>query len=290
MKEPGLRKAKSTMNYNPYDPYCISEKYKIIAKIKTINQQLDCHPICNILSSNSRIQVFVSYHIFDAWDINKLVLPLQSKISIASLKKSNKYHYELKRLLEETILNRPTELYPYGKPNRDFANYLHAVAEVCIDSDSYLWYFLKAPNNLDELKPGIKALAEFNSSVANWGTISEMIAVLLLGKKQLDLRAFTKIVEVFTSEARECPFLVEYTEKLRLNQGIQSELLALKLLNYFCQDEAEQIRALQTGLKALYLRKLAGRQSRLQTRGGESLRQVAKKDRLKIEIIKPIVI
>jgi hypothetical protein len=243
------------MNYNPYDPHYISEKYKIIANIKTTNQQLDCHPICNILNSNSRIQAFVLYHIFDAWDTNKLVRPLQNKISIASLKKSNKYHYELKRLLEETILNCPAELYPYGQPNRDFADYLHAVAEVCIDSDFYLWYFLEAPNNLDELKPGIKALVEFNSSVANWGTISEMIAVLLLGKKQLYLRVFTKIVQVFTSQVKECPFLLEYTKKLRQNQDFQSELLAFQLLNYFCQDEAEQIRALQTGLKALHFRK-----------------------------------
>lgn len=62
-------------------------------------------------------------------------------------------------------------------------------------------------------------------------------------------------VLILTSEGKECPFLLEYTEKLRQNQSIQSKLLAFKLLNYFCQDEAEQIRALQAGLKALYLRK-----------------------------------
>lgn len=243
------------MSFSPYDSYYMSEKYRIIADIKATNQELDCHPICTILTSSSGIKVFVLYHIFDAWDTNKLVRPLQNKLNVALLEKPYKYYHELKKLLEKTILNSPAELYPYGQPNRDFANYLHAVAEICIDSDFYLWYFLEAPNNLDELKPGIKALVEFNSSVANWGTISEMIAVLLLRNKQFDLQVFTKIVQVLTSEGKECPFLLEYTEKLLQNQVIQSDLPAFKLLNYFCQDEAEQIRALQTGLKALYLRK-----------------------------------
>lgn len=242
------------MNYSTYDPYYISEKYRIIANIKATNQELGCHPISTILTSSSRIEAFILYHIFDAWDTNKLIRPLQNKISIALLEKPYKCHHELKRLLEKTILNCPAELYPFGQPNKDFANYLHAVAEICLDSNFYLWCFLEAANDLDELKPEIKALVEFNSSIANWGTISEMIAVLLLREKQLDLRMFTKIIRVLSSEGKECPLLLEYTEKLR-QRDIQSELLAFKLLNYFCQDEAEQIRALQTGLKALYLRK-----------------------------------
>lgn len=245
----------SLMNSSTYDPYYISEKYRIIANIKATNQELDCHLIRTILTSNSRIKAFVSYHIFDVWDTNKLVRPLQNKISMALLEKPYKYHHELKKLLDETILNCPAELYPYGQPSKDFANYLDAVAEVCTDPDSYLWYFLEASNNLDKLKPEIKVLVEFNLSVANWGTISEMIAVLLLRKKQFDLRVFTKIVRVLTSEGKDCPFLLEYTQKLRQERDIQSELLAFKLLNYFCQDEAEQIRALKTGLKALHLRK-----------------------------------
>jgi hypothetical protein len=92
------------MNSYPYDPHYISEKYKIIANIKATNQQLDCHPICSILTTKSRIEAYILYHIFDAWDTNKLLLPLQSKIRIASLKKSNKYHYELKRLLKSLSL------------------------------------------------------------------------------------------------------------------------------------------------------------------------------------------
>jgi len=230
------------MSFSSYDPYYISEKYRIIANIKAINQELDCHPICRVLTngkppasyrhafpcsaatfeadrrlrglkgsaldrhrvitpfyggvrvtSSSRIKAFVLYHIFDAWDTSKLVRSLQKKINVIPLKQPYKYHHELKRLLEETILNRPAELCPDGQPNRDFANYLQALTEVGIDSNFYLRYFLEAPNNLDKLKPGIKALIEFNSSVANWGTRSEMIAVLLLGKKQLDLRSFMMI-------------------------------------------------------------------------------------------------
>lgn len=243
------------MNFFPYDSYYISEKYKIIANIKATNQQLDCHPICSILTSNSRIRAFFSYHIFDAWDTNKLVRPLQNKISLTMLKKPYKYHQKLKRLLEETIFNLPAELYPYGQPNRDFANYLYAVAEIGIDSDFYPWYFLEALDNLNELKPGIKALVEFNSSVANWGTISEMIAVLFIGKKQFDLQVFNKIIEFLNSKAKKSSFMLEYTDKLRHNQNVRSQLLTFELLNCFCQDEAEQIRALQTGLKALHLRK-----------------------------------
>lgn len=245
----------SLMNSFPYDPFHISEKYRIIANINATNQELNCHQICSVLTSSSRIKAFFLYHIFDAWDTNKLLLPLQNKISVASLGKSYKYHHKLKRLLEETILNCPAELYLHDRPNKDFADYLHAVAEIGIDSDFYLRYFLEALNNVDELRLEIKAVIEFNSSVANWGTISEMIAVLLLRKKQFDLRMFIKIVRVLTSEGKECPFLLEYTEKLRQNQSVRSELLTPKLLNYFCQDEVEQIRALQIGLKALHLRK-----------------------------------
>lgn len=264
----------SEMNSLSYDRDRISEKYRIIANIKGINQQLDCHPICSVLTSSSRIKALILYHIFDAWDTNKLIRPLQNKIDVASFEKSSRYHHELKKLLEETILNRPAGLYPYGeqypfvvssrrfgnlrlpsKHNEDFANYLHAIAEVDIDLDFYLRYFLKAQNNLDKLKPGIKTLVQFNSSVALRGTRSQMIAVLLLGKKQLDLRVFKKIVLVLTQQGKECPLLLAYIEKLRQNQSFQSQLPVFKLLNYFCQDEAEQIRALQTGLKALYFRK-----------------------------------
>ena len=243
------------MNHSPYDPYYISEKYRIIADIKATNQQLDCHPICSMLNSHSRIKAFISYHIFDAWDTNKLVFPLQNKISADSRANYYKYHGELNKLLEENIFNRSGELYFGDESNQDFVNYLYAIAEAGIDSDACLRYFLEAPNHLNELKPGIKALIEFNSSVANWGTISEMIAVLFLGKKELDLRLFLKIIEASAKNAEECPFLLKYVEKLHQNQSFRFELLTFKLLNYFCQDEAEQIRALQTGLKALYLRK-----------------------------------
>ena len=243
------------MNSYPYNPKYISEKYTIIANLKATSQQLDSHPIYTVLSSHYRIKAFILYHIFDAWDTNKLVLPLQKKINLALLDKFSNCHPELKTLLEQTIFNRPRELCDRGKLDRDFANYLRAIAEIGLDSDWCLQYFLEAPNNLAVLKPEIKALVEFNSSLANWGTISEMIAVLLLEREQLALRVFTKIVRVLKMEAKECPFLIEYTKKLERKQSDSSQLLAFKLLNYFCQDEAEQIRALQTGLKALHLRK-----------------------------------
>ena len=243
------------MNYNLHNPSCINEKYRIIANIKATKQQLYSHPVCTVLTSKSRIKAFILYHIFEAWDTNKLVQALQNKISPASLEKSHKCHHDLKILLKKTIFNRQEELYSYGQFNKDFINYLGAISEIGIDSNFYLWYFLEAPKNSEVLKPGIKALVEFNSSVANWGIRSQMIAVLLLGTEQLDLRVFSKIVRVLKSEGKECPFLTEYIEKLSHNQSFQSELLAFKLLNYFCQDEAEQIRALQIGLKALRLRK-----------------------------------
>ena len=75
----------SLMNSNPHNPSCINEKYRIIANIKATKQQLSSHPVCTVLTSKSKIKAFILYHIFDVWDTNKLVQPLQNEISSASL-------------------------------------------------------------------------------------------------------------------------------------------------------------------------------------------------------------
>ena len=231
------------------------KKHEIINSIEAINQQLDRHPIYSVLDSIPRIKAFVVYHSFDTRHRGKLIESIQNKIEPSSLPKSHRYHHELKRLIEETFFNRPDKLYPNCQSNRNFVSYLRTVSETDLEFDFYLWYFLEAPNNLTARETEIKALVKFNSTIARYGTIPEMIAVLFFGQKKLDLRIFIEIVRFLDKEGKECLFLPEYIENLRQNQSSQSELLAFRLINYFCQHEAEEVRALQTGLKMLRLRK-----------------------------------
>ena len=231
-----------------------SKKYEIITSIKATNRQLNRHPIYSVLDSIHRIKAFVVYYNFDTWDRTKLIESIQNRIELSSLAKTHKYHHELRRSLEETFL-RPGELYPNYQPKQSFTSYLRAVLETDREFNFHLCYFLEAPNNSGSQQTEIKALVKFNSSVAKWGTISEIIAVLFLGHKKLDFQTFIEIVQFSNREAKECPSLLEYIEKLRQYWSSQSELVAFELLNYFCHDEAEQIRALQTGLKVLRLRK-----------------------------------
>ena len=231
-----------------------SKKYEIITSIQATNQQLNCHPIYSVLDSIHRIKAFVVYYNFDTWDTIKLIESIQNRIELSSLAKTPEYHY-LGSLLEKTFLNRPGELYPNCQPNRSFTSYLRAVLETDLEFEFYLRYFFKVPNNSIIDQTEIKALVKFNSSVAKWGTISEIIAVLFLEHKKLDLQTFIEIVQFSNIKGKEWPSSLEYIEELRQYWSSQSELVAFELLNYFCQDEAEQIRALQTGLKALHLRK-----------------------------------
>ena len=229
-----------------------SKKSEIITSIKVTNQQLDRHRIYSVLDLRYRIKTFVVYHNLATWDRRKLIESIQNRIEPSSLVKTHEYYHELRKLLEETFLG---ELYPNCQPKQSFTIYPRAVLETDRKVNFCLWYFFEAPNNSAVHRTEMKALVKFNLFVAKWGTISEIIAVIFLQYSKLDLQAFIEIVQFFNRKGRECPSSLEYIEKLRQCWSFQSELVAFELLDYFCQDEAEQIRALQTGLKALHLRK-----------------------------------
>ena len=234
-----------------------NKKYKIITSIKAINQQLNCHPIYSVLDSIHKIKAFVVYCNFDIWDRTKLLESIQNKIESSLLAKTYGYDglHHLRISLEETHFNRSGQFYPNFQTNRSSTSYIRAVLETDLEFDINLWYFLKAPNDSAVHPTEIKALVKFNSSIAKWGTISEIIAVLFLGHKKLDFQTFIEIVRISNREGKECPSLLKDFDKLRQDWSCQLELVTFKLLNYFCQDEADLIRALQTGLKSLHLQK-----------------------------------
>lgn len=248
------------LNYYKYEYEDRSLVHQLIADIKTINLQLDCHPIYNEITTINRIECFISYHIFGVWDFYKILKSLQNKLSVDLLNKSQQYPQALKQLLDKAVFALPSELYPYGQPNEDFNRYLRAVAEIDIDPDCYLWYFLEAPTNLDLLKPGIKELVEFNSKIARSGTIAEQLAVWLFGREKLDSQVFTSIIKVIQQADRECPTLIDYRDRLRQNDRDRDRLrlTTFQLLDYCCQDRSEKVRALQAGLEALRLREQLG--------------------------------
>ena len=228
-----------------------SKKSEIITSIKATNQQLDRHRIYSVLDSRHRIKPFVVYHNFDTWDRRKLIESIQNRIEPSSLVKTHDYHRELRKLLEETFLG---ELYPNCQPKQSFTSYPCAVHQTDRKVNFCLWYFFEVSKNSAVHQTETKALVKFNLFIAKWGTISEIIAVIFLQYNKLDLQAFIEIVQFF-NRRKECPSSLEDIEKLRQCWSSRSELVAFELLNYFCQDEVELIRALQTGLKALHLRK-----------------------------------
>lgn len=243
------------LNYSDYEYEDKSLSHQLIADIKA-RLQLDRPLIYDNLTTINRIECFISYHIFGVWDFYKILGSLQNKLSVDVLNKSQQYPEALRQLLDKVVFALPSELYPYGQPNEDFARYLRAVAEIDIDPDCYLWYFLEAPNNLDLLKPGIKELVEFNSNIARSGTISEQLAVWLFGREKLDSRVFTSIIKVVEQANQECSTLINYRDELRQNNFDRDRLssTAFPLLDCCCQDRAEKVRALQAGLEALRLR------------------------------------
>ncbi|MDJ0568388.1 MAG: DUF3050 domain-containing protein [Pleurocapsa sp. MO_192.B19] len=230
-----------------------SKSQKLTTQIKVKIQQLSHHEIYSQLTSTDRIKCFISYHIFAVWDFDKLLRSLQNKITIALRRQFSECPSEINRLIKEIVFTEESDLYPNGQPNEDFTIYLRAIAELKIDPDC-LWYFLESQANFDFLKPGIKELVEFNFLMARLGSMAEITATFFFGREKLTSQLFTSIIKVLQQKGKECPILISYTEKLLQENSPESEILALKLLNYLSQDENEKIRALQAGLEALNLR------------------------------------
>ncbi len=230
-----------------------SESQKLTALIKAKIQKLSHHEIYSELTSSARIKCFVSYHIFAVWDFIKLLKSLQNKISIALREQFKECPSEMNRLIDEIVFAEKSDLYPYGQPNKDFDLYLRALAEIEVDPDC-LWSFLESKDNLHLLKPEIKELVESNLRIARLGTMEEIAATFFFGREKLTSQLFTSIIKVLKQEGKECPILICYTERLTQENSHKSEILALKLLDYLCKDEAEKVRALQAGLEALNLR------------------------------------
>lgn len=233
-----------------------SLSHQLIADIKTKNLQIEHHPVYDELTTLNRIECFILYHIFGVWDFNKILKSLQTKLSVDLQDKPQQYSEALKQLLDEVVFALPGELYPYGQPSKDFDCYLRASAEINIDPDCYLWYFLEAANNLDSLKPGIKELVQFNLDTARSGTISEQLAVWLFGREKLNSQVFTSIAKVIQQENQKCPILIIYRDKLRQSTFDRDRLTltAFKLIDLYCQNRDERVRALEAGLEALHLR------------------------------------
>lgn len=231
-----------------------SKTHRLITQIEAKIQRSSHHLVYSKLTSMKKIQCFVSYHIFAVWDSIKLLKSLQNKMSIALTKEYSAYPSELKRLINKIVFAQTSDLYPYGQPNDNFAIYLRAIAEMEINPDYFLWDFLEAPDNLDSLKPGIKELVEFNLAIVRTGTTAEIMAAFFCGREKLNSTLFTSGIEILKREGKECSILANYLARLLLENNFQSELISLELINYICQDEAESVRALQTGLEALNLK------------------------------------
>lgn len=248
-------KGDTLMNSRDYKYKDSIRSEQLISNIKTKIYQLCAHPVYRQLTTKARIKCFISYHIFGVWDCVKLLKILQNKMSIALQSQFLECSNDINKLLNEIVFAQESYLFPFGKPNPDFANYLRAIAALGADSDC-LWYFIESQDNLDLLKPGIKELVEFNLAIAESGTIAQILTTFSLGREQLTSQMFASILKVSKTENQSSLSIISI-EKLALENKLKSELLALKMLDcldYLCEDESEKIIALQTGLEVLELK------------------------------------
>lgn len=230
-----------------------TSKSQITTLIQEKVHELTCHKIYRQLTSSDRIECFISYHIFAVWDFADLLNSLQRKIGIALQGQLSDCPREMNILIDKIVFAQNSELYPYGKPNEDFALYLRAMTEIGISPDCLL-SFLESKNNLHLLKPKIRELVETNSEIVRLGTMAEIAATLFFGREKLSSQLITSIFKVLKQKGKDCTFLIFYAKRLSQINSRDSDLLALELLDYLCQDETEKARALQTGLEALELR------------------------------------
>ncbi|VEP14271.1 conserved hypothetical protein [Hyella patelloides LEGE 07179] len=242
------------MNLNHYQYEDRSKSNKLTIDIKAKIHKLSEHPVYSELTSIAKIECFISYHIFVYWDFMKLLKSLQNKLILALQGQFIECNDNNKKLINEIILSRESELYSYGELNEDFAIYLHSMAEIGVDP-YFLWSFLKSEDNLHLLKPGIKELVAFNLKIVQLATIEETAATFFFGQEQLTFSVLLAIIKVLKQENKECSSLISYADKTIQKNSSNSEIIAFKILDYLCQNEISKVRALKAGLKAINYKK-----------------------------------
>ena len=236
-----------------YENEGLSESQKLIKLIEAKTQKLSHHEVYSKVTSRAQISCFMSYHIFAVWNFIKLLKSLQIKTSIALRSQALECSGETRDLIGKIVFAEESELYPYGQPTEYFAVYLGAISELEVNSN-FLWTFLTSKHSLQSLKPGIQELVGYNLTLAETGTIGEIAAAFFCGREPVSYQLFTSIIKILKQDGKECPNLINYTEKLNQENSRQVGTLVLKLLDYFCKDETDKVFALQAGLEALNLR------------------------------------
>lgn len=232
----------------------ISQNEALKKLLQNQAQRLTTHPMYAQLNSIQSIQCFMKHHVYAVWDFMSLLKSLQNKISCTLVPwKPSGYSGEMVRLINEIVLGEESDLDYLGQATSHFDLYLRAMKEMKVDtSDIHL--FFETGCNTAFLKPGIREFVDRNLEMAKSGTIEEVAATFFYGREKLILEMFTSIVDVLKRERMKCPTLIYYLERHIEVDGQEHGILAQKCLDYLCDSELKEIRALEAGLKSPYLR------------------------------------
>lgn len=230
--------------------------------IKEMSQKLSSHDLYRDVWTEQGIRTFMKYHVFCVWDFQSLAKKVQQICSPPTFPWVPGVNPELRRLINEVILEEETDLDPTtGSYCSHYELYLKAMkrcgADLSLHNDYMKSLMLDgdvfAANKL--LPKPVKDFLDFGFRLIFDGKAHEICAVFAKGRETLIPDMFEGLISHLSNTIPSQWELFHYYLNRHIEvDGGEHGPASERLYNYFCETTEQKLEAEKVVYKALNLR------------------------------------
>lgn len=218
---------------------------EIQSSLQPLRKILLEHPLYNALSDLEDIQIFQQNHVFAVWDFMSLLKGLQKEINAVATPWIPKYPADLRRLINEIVLEEETDVNLKGEYASHYELYLEAMQEAGADTSMIQHFVDKVAANTSQLNYHVNQLPiplsnflKFTFGTIYTEELHRIASAFTFGREELIPDMFKELVkDVEQRHPGKLTNYVYYLDRhIELDDGVH-EPLAFKMIEMLCKDD-----------------------------------------------------
>ena len=217
---------------------------------ETLKKQQDIllnHPLYEALADIDDIRVFQQYHVFAVWDFMSLLKALQREITCVKTPWFPDYPANLRRLINEIVLEEETDVNLKGEYTSHYDLYLEAMREAGAKADlmHHLQKLIKEGERIEsgvvEMPAAICNFLKFTFGTIETGELHRIASAFTFGREDLIPGMFKELVkDVEKRHPGKLKTYVYYLDRhIELDDGVHGPL-AYKMVELLCGNDQKK--------------------------------------------------
>jgi len=212
----------------------------------TLQNNLRNHPVYKSIETLEDLRCFVEHHIYSVWDFMSLVKYIQSEISPSIYPWFPNNHGNLRRFINEIVLEEETDKINSEQTVSHFELYIDSMKEIGATTDQIYSFIdmIDERKNFEEvifsssIDQNIKSFLSFTFNIIESNEVHKIAAAFTFGRENVIPDMFIKIVKKISKEndLRSKKFIYYLERHIELD-GNDHGPIALKMINNLCGED-----------------------------------------------------